>query len=149
MVQSNQQPGVNQGRPRIVSTSCDILAGKRLCRPGRLEIITGPGQANSPFRSAGGIMTSETWSLVEALRGRSDLAHVGRAALVQAFPEAPPAMLDTAAFHLFTDGCGAAAEWLATLERFLRQPDEGLDFGATWHLLYHLYNWLQVEALLP
>jgi len=94
-------------------------------------------------------MTSETWSLVEALRGRSDLAHVGRAALVQAFPEAPPAMLDTAAFHLFTDGCGAAAEWLATLERFLRRPDEGLDFGATWHLLYHLYNWLQVEALLP
>jgi hypothetical protein len=58
-------------------------------------------------------------------------------------------MLDTAAFHLFTDGCAAAFEWLASLERFLRDPESGLDPGATWHLLYHLYNWQQVEALLP
>ncbi len=94
-------------------------------------------------------MTPETRSLVEALWARPDLTQAGRGALARAFPEAPPAMLDTAAFHLFTDGCTAAFGWLASLERFLRQPENGLDSGATWHLLYHLYNWQQVEALLP
>jgi hypothetical protein len=58
-------------------------------------------------------------------------------------------MLDTAAFHLFTDGAAAAVGWLAGLEQFLRDPGAGLDYGATCHLLYHLYNWQQFAALLP
>jgi len=94
-------------------------------------------------------MASETWLLIEALRSRTDLAQAGRAALAQAFPEAPSAMLDTAAFHLFTEGCEAAFGWLVSLESFLRRPKGGLDYGATWHLLYHLYNWQQFQALLP
>jgi hypothetical protein len=58
-------------------------------------------------------------------------------------------MLDTAVFHVFTDGVAAAAEWLAALERFLRDPSQGLDDGATCHLLYDLYNWQQFQVLLP
>jgi hypothetical protein len=57
--------------------------------------------------------------LVEALRARGDLTRTGRAALAAAYPDAPAAMLDTAAFHLFTDGARAAVGWLAGLERFL------------------------------
>lgn len=97
----------------------------------------------------GNIEKSDTWSLVEALRSRTDLAELGRAALRLAHPDAPDVMIDTAAFHLFSDGCKAAVEWLASLERFIQRPRDGLDYGATWHLLYHLYNWQQFQALLP
>src|SRR5262249_13052313 len=76
-------------------------------------------------------------------------SEAGRAALHQAFPNAPPAMLSAAVFHVFTDGVAAAAGWLAALERFLREPGLGIDEGATYHLLYHLYNWQQFQALLP
>ncbi len=94
-------------------------------------------------------MQSDTQELVAALFRRSDLAEVGTAALRRAYPEAPPAMLEAAAFHLFTDGAPAAAAWLAALERFLRDPAGGFDDGKTHHLLYHLYNWQQFQALLP
>src|SRR5687768_11344140 len=91
----------------------------------------------------------ETQELVAALLRRSDLTEAGRAALCNAFPLAPPAMLDAAVFHVFTDGVTAAAEWLAAWERFLREPGRGVDESATCHLLYHLYNWQQFQALLP
>jgi hypothetical protein len=58
-------------------------------------------------------------------------------------------MIDTAVFHVFRDGVGAALEWVAAAERFLRDPGHGIDYCATSHLVYHLYNWLQLEALLP
>jgi hypothetical protein len=58
-------------------------------------------------------------------------------------------MIDAAAFHVFRDGVGAALEWVAASERFLRDPSLKLDPGATWHVVYHLYNWQQFEALLP
>jgi hypothetical protein len=80
---------------------------------------------------------------------RPELSEAGRAALRQVFPDAPPAMLSAAVFHVFTDGVAAAAAWLAAVERFLRDPSLGLDGGATYHLLYHLYNWQQFQALLP
>jgi hypothetical protein len=58
-------------------------------------------------------------------------------------------MIDTATFHVAVDGVGAAFGWLAAVEQFLREPGHGLDGGATWHLLYHLYNWQQFQSLLP
>jgi hypothetical protein len=60
-----------------------------------------------------GVVDAETWSLVEALRARGELTAAGRAALAAAYADAPPVMLDTAAFHLFTDGAAAAIGWLA------------------------------------
>jgi hypothetical protein len=44
---------------------------------------------------------------------------------------------------------GAALEWVAAVERFLRNPDDKIDFGATWHVVYQLHNWQQFQALLP
>jgi hypothetical protein len=95
------------------------------------------------------IVTPETWELVASLARRTDLVETARAAFQKAYPEAPPAMLGTATFHVGVDGVGAALEWLAAVERFLRDPRQGLDGGATWHLLYHLYNWQQFQSLLP
>jgi hypothetical protein len=91
----------------------------------------------------------DSWELVAALVQRANLPEATRSALQEAFPDAPRAMIETAAFHVATDGVAAAVQWLAAVERFLREPDKGLDYGATWHLLYHLYNWQQFQSLLP
>ena len=48
--------------------------------------------------------------------------------------------------------CGYASEELqeiAAIERFIRDPTGGLDYGAVSHVVYHLYNWQQFQALLP
>ncbi len=91
----------------------------------------------------------ETWELVRALVERSGLDDQLRSALQDAYPEAPSEMIDTATFHVAVDGVPAALEWLAAVERFLREPKQGFDGGETWHLMYHLYNWHQFRTLLP
>jgi hypothetical protein len=58
-------------------------------------------------------------------------------------------MIDTAVFHVYCDGIGAALDWVAAAEKFLRDPSNGFDYGATSHVVYHLYNWLQFQALMP
>lgn len=92
---------------------------------------------------------SDTWEFVAALARRLDLADAARTAFQKAYPNAPQSMIDTATFHVAVDGVGAAFDWLAAVERFLREPHLGFDGGATWHLLYHLYNWQQFQNLLP
>jgi hypothetical protein len=52
-------------------------------------------------------------------------------------------------FHVVSKGIEATIDWLAAIERFLRDPAKGLDYGAVSHLVYHLYNWQQFAALLP
>jgi hypothetical protein len=94
-------------------------------------------------------ISSETWELVNALLQRTNLTQDADAAFKQAYPEAPPHMIETATFHVATDGIGAALEWVASVERFLRDPSKGIDSGRTFHVLYHLYNWEQFVALLP
>jgi hypothetical protein len=91
----------------------------------------------------------EAIALMSALLARPDARSAAVEAFRRAYPDAPEAMIITAAFHVATDGIGAAVDWLAAVERFLQNPEAGLDYGATWHLLYHLYNWQQFEALLP
>jgi hypothetical protein len=95
------------------------------------------------------IISAETWEMIDALLGRTDLVATATAALRRAYPDAPPHMIETAVFHVFRDGVRAALEWVAAAERFLRDPRRGLDYGLTWHVVYHLYNWQQFEALLP
>jgi hypothetical protein len=65
------------------------------------------------------------------------------------YPEATEQMVSAAVFHLFADGIDACVVWLADLERFLSDPDHKLCYGSSSHLLYHVYNWHQLEALIP
>ena len=91
----------------------------------------------------------EALKLIDALLARPNAIEDGRIAFAKRFPDAPKEMIDTATFHVCVDGIDAALVWLASIEQFLRTPENGLDYGATWHLLYHLYNWQQFDALLP
>jgi|JI10StandDraft_1071094.scaffolds.fasta_scaffold45866_4 hypothetical protein len=91
----------------------------------------------------------ESLQLIGALLARPNAVEDARLAFAKRFPDAPKEMIDTATFHVCVDGIDAALEWLAAIERFLQKPEDGLDYSATWHLLYHLYNWQQFEALLP
>lgn len=65
------------------------------------------------------------------------------------YPEATDQMIAAAVFHLFADGIDACVEWLADLERFLADPEHKLCHGTSSHLLYHVYNWHQLESLMP
>jgi len=58
-------------------------------------------------------------------------------------------MIEAAVFHVVSEGIQAAIDWLAAIELFLRDSSKRFDYGATWHIVYHLYNWQQFEALLP
>jgi hypothetical protein len=91
----------------------------------------------------------ETLALVQALLGRGGVAEAAADAFRRAYPDAPPPMIEAAAYHVFRDGVGAALDWVAAAERFLRDPEAGFDYGATAHAVYHLYNWQQLQALLP
>ncbi|MEO1296298.1 MAG: hypothetical protein AAFW75_10920 [Cyanobacteria bacterium J06636_16] len=91
----------------------------------------------------------QRWEIVRGLLQRSNLSSEARKALRRAYPEAPEEMLNTAIFHTYVDGIGAAIDWLVDLELFLREPNRELDISTTYHLLYHLYNWHQFHALLP
>jgi hypothetical protein len=95
------------------------------------------------------VVSPETWRLVRALLERPDLAADAARAFRRAYPDAPAPMIETAVHNVFREGVGAALDWVAAAERFLREPGEGLDYGATWHVVYHLYNWQQFQALLP
>jgi hypothetical protein len=95
------------------------------------------------------LVSPETLELVHALLGRVGVNEAAIVAFHRAYPDAPPHMIEAAVFHVFRDGVGAALDWVAAAEQFLRNPAEGFDYGATWHAVYHLYNWQQFQALLP
>ena len=89
-------------------------------------------------------------ALLDALLDRgSDRIEVARETFRFKYPEATEQMVSAAVFHLFTDGVDACVQWLADLERFLSDPDHQLCHGASSHLLYHVYNWHQLESLMP
>jgi hypothetical protein len=95
------------------------------------------------------VVSAETMELVNALIGRSQVVDDATSAFRRAYPDAPQHMIETAVFHVFVDGIGAALEWVAAAERFIRNPGAGFDSGATSHVVYHLYNWKLFEVLLP
>jgi hypothetical protein len=95
------------------------------------------------------IVSPETLELVNALLGRDEVVEAATVAFRRAYPDAPPHMIEAAVLHVFRDGVGAALDWVAAAEQFLRDPGAGFDYGATWHVVYHLYNWQQFQALLP
>ncbi len=94
---------------------------------------------------------SDASAFVGALfsRSESEIVSLAKEAFRQKYPDATDAMLETAVFHVYRDGIHAAMDWLAAAEKFLRDPQSGIDYGATSHLIYHLYNWLQFQSLMP
>lgn len=91
----------------------------------------------------------QRWETVRSLLQRSDIAHQAKQAFRRSYPNASEKMLETAVFHTYVDGIGAAIDWLVDLECFLHDDSHELDTGLTFHLLYHLYNWHQFHTLLP
>src|SRR5687767_5614268 len=91
----------------------------------------------------------ESVALMQALLARPEVAAAATAAFRRAHPDAPQAMIDAAVFHVVSEGIEATVDWLAAIERFIRDPASGLDYGAVSHVVYHLYNWQQFQALLP
>src|SRR5476651_2256519 len=94
------------------------------------------------------LVSPETLELIQSLLRRPDLKEAATKAFKEKFPDAPQEMIDSAFYHVFADGVGAALEWVAATEQFLRNPASGIDYGSTWHLVYHIYNWLQFNALI-
>jgi hypothetical protein len=92
---------------------------------------------------------AESVALMQALLARPGVGTAAAEAFRRAYPDAPPAMIDTAVHHVVSEGIQATVDWLAAIERFIRDPSAGLDYGAVWHVVYHLYNWQQFQALMP
>jgi hypothetical protein len=91
----------------------------------------------------------QRWEIVRTLLQRSNLETEAKQAFRRAYPNTAEVMLETAVFHTYIDGIGAAIAWLVDLELLLREPSHKPDIGTTYHLLYHLYNWYQFHELLP
>ncbi|MEH1923589.1 hypothetical protein [Nostoc sp.] len=100
--------------------------------------------ANTPKQ----LNREQRWEIVQTLLQRSNVTSEAKQAFRQSYPNAPEEMLKTAVFHTYVDGIGAAIDWLVDLELFLREPSHELDTSVAYHLLYHLYNWYQFNALL-
>lgn len=92
---------------------------------------------------------AERWELAKALMDRADAPSDGKAAFRRAYPTATDEMVHSAAFHVYVDGPEAVVDWLADAELFLRDPNHSLCSATSWHLLYHVYNWHLLEALMP
>ena len=71
------------------------------------------------------------------------------AKLRHAFPQASEELLLAGTYHLYTELPGALCDLLAQIELSLRDRDHELHYGFVWEVLYHLYNWLQVQAVVP
>lgn len=92
---------------------------------------------------------AERQELALALLERPRRSEEGRAAFRRKYPCAPEEMINTATHHVYVDGPGAVVDFLAEAELAIRDPSHEIDFGTSWHLLHHVYNWLQFRALLP
>ncbi len=101
----------------------------------------------SDFKRLPSLTLHQRWELIDSLLQRQDRSKQAEQAFQSAYPNAPSEMIKTAVFHVYVDGIGAALDWLASAELFLRNPEYEIDDGT--HLLYHLYNWQQFKALLP
>ena len=88
-------------------------------------------------------------SLALAALRRNDARSVGLEILKKRFPSAPAAMLDSAVFHLYVELPRALRDLLAQIELSITKPEDSLHAGVTFEALYHLYNYLQLEALMP
>lgn len=96
-----------------------------------------PNDSNTPKA----LSREQRWEIVRTLLQRSNLDNEAKQAFHQVYPNAPEEMLKRLFFIPNIEGIGAAIDWLVDLELFLREPHHVIDISATYHLLYHLYNW--------
>lgn len=73
----------------------------------------------------------------------------GESRLRQMHPDASEESLRAAAFHLYRELPIALVSLLAEIEISLREDKRTVGHGIVWDAIYHLYNWLQLSALLP
>jgi hypothetical protein len=93
--------------------------------------------------------SAERLALAVACLSRPDIRHAGLDALRKTYPHAPDAVLRTAVHHLYGDLPEALCDMLAVAELSLRTPGREIGFGAPYHAIDHLYNFLHFRALLP
>ena len=87
--------------------------------------------------------------MISSLLGREDLHAEGSRVLAAQYPSAPDQMITTAVHHVYGDGVVAATDFLVEIERSIRNPSHRVEMGIVVHLLFHLYNWLAFESILP
>ena len=92
----------------------------------------------------------ERLELALALMKRPRRDTEGEQALRAKHPSSvPSAMIHTAAHHVYVDGAPAVIDFLADAELAIRDKDHRLSPAVSFHILYHVYNWLLFEGLLP
>lgn len=96
-----------------------------------------------------GIPEEEKLKLAVALARRTDRAELGLERLKVRFPGAPDEVLSSGAYHLYSELVSSFVDVLAHIELSLQDPSHAVDEGLLYHPAYHLYNWLQLRALLP
>ena len=106
-------------------------------------------EEQEPGRGVYRFSEAERQELALALLARPQRIEEGRAALRRKYPSAPDEMINTASHHLYVDGPGAVVDFLAEAELAIRDAAYEVGYGTSWHLLHHVYNWLQFRALIP
>lgn len=93
----------------------------------------------------------ERKDLAKAFLDRKPLTdEQGLEAVRSRFPNASHHLINAARFHLFVDLPDALQDLMAKLELCLRDPSRELElYGEVSHLIYHLYNYYMIEALIP
>lgn len=89
--------------------------------------------------------------LVRALIGRGNLVRRDDAfELVRTqFPSVAEDLARSISFHVYQELPDVAVDLLAWIELNLREGTHERHAGIDFDLRYHLYNWLQAEALVP
>ena len=88
-------------------------------------------------------------SLAVLERTPKERAEKGQELLRREYPSAAPEMIHSAAFHAYMELPNALRNCLAWLELCLREDKHDQHSGINFDVVYHLYNWLQAETLIP
>lgn len=91
---------------------------------------------------------SKEVELLVSLFSRENLEDAFFTRLQAIYLHAPKEMLHTIAFHL-EHASGSLLDALTNLEELLRGDSEKINYGTSWHILYHLYNYLVIQNFLP
>jgi hypothetical protein len=93
-------------------------------------------------RDIHGFTRDQRLDLARALFERGESTHdAAAAAFRRAYPAAHEPMIETAIFHVYTEGVDTLLDFIASAEMFLRDPTSewiGIESGVTFHLLYHI-----------
>jgi hypothetical protein len=96
------------------------------------------------------LTTDSKLEMAESLiRRGNDRRDCGLELLRKENPNLANPVAHAAAFHAYLEFPAAALDLLAWIEQSIREGEHDVHSGLTWNLMYHLYNWLQVEELIP